>query len=525
MSSKYNKRDPSFLSTLGICFGILLLIYFEPLSYDNAIYQQMAREIYQYHRLPYVATWDQNFPGIIYMHYLAIRLFGLADTSVRIIDILLQLGFCAVLYKLCRIWLNDHTSAFTTILYASFFVAGGQSVYFERDGYAAMCCITSFYLLVREYHNSLYRIGNFLLASLLTGYALILKPTALLYAVPIAVFILFHFLKEDSVSKRLFRLVAFAIIVLLPIALVLQFYSGLPGGLKALYLATIRYNLDIYAGGRSGMREIALNLLRTGFLFPFAAYGAWLLYREKARIFLNPSFPKLSHWYYNIAIVITLSVVVIQGKFWQYQWMPFCIVVIPLAAIAIESIIQHAHRPVARHYALIGCIVLCSFIQMNPKSQASILFDITHRQPLFGDTYDFATLRPDFGVKAEHATLHYLDSIGVKNREVEICSIEPHLRLHFQHEALGAYGLLYPISQRTIGSTHNFPLTSYQREWQRAYFDTLRLNQPRFIVVSLASDYSGVDTILHLIPGFDSFFSSQYYQDTEFGSYKIYRHR
>jgi 4-amino-4-deoxy-L-arabinose transferase-like glycosyltransferase len=525
MSSKNNKQDTSFLPTLGICFGILLLIFFEPLSYDNAIYQQMAREIYQYHRLPYVATWDQNFPGIIYLHYLAIRLFGLADTSVRIIDILLQLGFCAVLYKLCRVWLAEHTAAIATVLYASFFVAGGQSVYFERDGYAMMCCITAFYLLVREYHHSSFRNSNFLLAAFLCGYAVLLKPTAALYVTPIAVFILLKESERYGMKKRIFRLAAFSIVAAIPIALVLLFYMGLPGGLRALYLATIRYNLDIYAGGRSGIREIAINLLRTAFLFPFAAYGAWLIYRRKEKRFFRLLSPRISSWYYFIALAATFITVVVQGKFWQYQWTPFCIVIIPLVAIAVESISGRIREPVTRHYTVVGCIILCSFIQMNPKSQSSILFDITHRQPLFGDTYDFASLKPDYGVKAERATLRYLDSIGVKDREVEICSIEPHLRLHFRHEALGAFGLLYPISQRPIGSTHNIPFTSYQREWQHGYFDTLRLNQPRFIVISLASDYLGVDTILHLIPGFDRFFSMYYFHDTAFGTYEIYQHR
>src|SRR5438309_1087096 len=182
MSSIYSVRDHYILPALGICFGLLLLIFFEPLSYDNAIFHQMAREIYQYHRLPYIGTWDQNFPGIIYLHYISIAIFGTADTTVRIIDILLQIGFCFIFYRLCRLWLTEYT----------------------------------------------------------------------------------------------------AVVASVPGLILFLFYAQIPGGLKALYFATIRFNLDIYVQHYSPFRDIEFNLLRTAFLFPFAAYGLWLLRNSKA---------------------------------------------------------------------------------------------------------------------------------------------------------------------------------------------------------------------------------------------------
>jgi hypothetical protein len=517
-------RVPYIVRTLAVCFGLLLLIFFEPLSYDNAIYQQMAREIIQYHRLPYLATWDQNLPGIIYLHYLAIWLFDTGDVSVRILDIILQLGFCTILYRVCRLWLNEHTAAIATVLYAAFYVSGGQSVYFERDGYAAMCCITAFYLLARTYERNTLHILGLIVSALLAGYSILLKPTAGLYVLWVALFLLVED-RKYALKTRIARLMSFLFIAAIPLSILLIFYASIPGGLNAIYLATVRYNTDIYAQGHSGLHEIIFNLIRTALLLPFAAYGVWIIYHGNADRNFNVIQSKIQQWYYYGALAATLTVVVVQGKFWQYHWMPFCILIVPLAAIAMETMTEHIQGPLLRHYALMGCIVLCSFIQMNPKSQTSLLYDVTHRLSPFGDTYDFASTQPDFGVKAERNTLRYLDSLGVKDREVEICSIEPHLRLHFQHESLGSYGLLYPISERTIGSNHNTPLTVYQRKWQHNYFDTLRKNQPRFIVISLASKYTGVDTILHLIPGFDNFFATQYVKDTAFGSYEIYRHR
>ncbi|HWF44149.1 MAG TPA: glycosyltransferase family 39 protein [Candidatus Kapabacteria bacterium] len=493
----------------------------------------MARELYQFHRIPYIGNWDHSPPGIIYLHFIGIWLFGTADTTVRILDIILQLGFCIVFYRLCRMWLSRHTSSIATILYAAFYVSGGLSVYFERDPYALMFCLTGFYLLARSYHSNILRMSGFIVAALLTGYSILLKPTAGLYAIWNGIFILLPYVESHSIGKRIARLVAFIIVAAIPLAVVLFFYASIRGGLEALYIAVIRFNLDLYVQMRSGSLDIALNLLRTALLFPFAAYGLWVLYRSQAqkeeppvKRYLDAFHRRIPAWFYYGALASAVAVSVIQGKFWRYQLLPVAILVMPLAAVTIETIVERFQRPLVRHYALIGCIVLCSFIQMNPKSQASLLYAITHRQSPFGDTYDFAkSTRQDYGVKAERRTLHYLDSMGVKDREVEIGSIEPHLILHFQHEALGAFGFLHRIELRTDGNFYGTAFTTYQREWQRDYMDTLRQNRPRFIVICRSTIYDAFGTVLHFVPGFDSFLSAQYVRDTAFGSYEIYRHR
>src|ERR1019366_2530731 len=69
-----NKRGPLFAGGLSafIMSGHLLL----PLGTDNSVYQSMALAFVRFGRLPYLGSWDENFPGIIPIHAVAIVLFG-----------------------------------------------------------------------------------------------------------------------------------------------------------------------------------------------------------------------------------------------------------------------------------------------------------------------------------------------------------------------------------------------------------------------------------------------------------------
>ena len=68
--------------------------------------------------------------------------------------------------------------------------------------------------------------------------------------------------------------------------------------------------------------------------------------------------------------------------------------------------------------------------------------------------------------------------------------------------------------------------TVYQREWQKAYVDTLQHAMPAFIIVADSMSFWAVPDFarfLHSLPGFDSLLAHTYVKDTAFGGYNIYR--
>src|SRR5205085_9736805 len=70
--------------------AMLALTIPKPLGFDNAMYQRMGIDLHDFGRIPYIGSWDQNFPGIFYIHYLIISAFGPSDLSVRWFDCLVQ---------------------------------------------------------------------------------------------------------------------------------------------------------------------------------------------------------------------------------------------------------------------------------------------------------------------------------------------------------------------------------------------------------------------------------------------------
>ncbi len=60
---------------------VLSLLFIEPFSFDNAVYPSIAADLLRQRRIPYLRSFDQNFPGIMLMHVLAITLFGAGDDA------------------------------------------------------------------------------------------------------------------------------------------------------------------------------------------------------------------------------------------------------------------------------------------------------------------------------------------------------------------------------------------------------------------------------------------------------------
>ncbi|HEY3874429.1 MAG TPA: hypothetical protein VGM92_03055, partial [Candidatus Kapabacteria bacterium] len=77
-----------------------------PLSGDNEIYQSMASDLFRFHALPYLGSWDQNFPGIVYMHWVSIVLFGNSAFGFQCLDLLVHVAMSVLLYRILRRWLN-----------------------------------------------------------------------------------------------------------------------------------------------------------------------------------------------------------------------------------------------------------------------------------------------------------------------------------------------------------------------------------------------------------------------------------
>jgi hypothetical protein len=517
-------HDRRLLLVLLVSIPMLALAFVKPLGFDNAMYQTMALDLYRYGKVPYIGTWDQNFPGIIYIHYLAILFFGTSDLSIRWFDTIVQLIFAGFLYRFWLRWLRPNTAALTAILYIAFYVSGGGLLLAERDVYAGMVIFVSIWLILRA-SQARSPFAWFAIAGLVCGLSMVLRPTGI---IPIAVVSGCLFFSSDGKWEwsQWSRALIFLLVSFIPLGFVLLYYASIPGGLEAFYFATIRWNLDLYAGVDNAPVMLGLQFVRRALLVPIAIY-AIVKRRELATFFSQ----KTSRWEMLLYISLSLAILataLVMRKYFDYHFSPFYMMLMPLASLGIELFAARFLRPLSHHYAIVLGVYSATFLAYVPKAPLAFGLALTMGQHPMDYVYAAQFPNPYWGAEAEWAVRRYLNSPTNRDGCVEICSFTTNLQLHLAREHVGKYIQLLALAYRLNPDENGPPAyTSYQQTWQRDYIDALRIEHPRFIILArnTSSFYlkDVYNDFLKYIPGFDSLLHSAYRYDTTFGGYQIFR--
>jgi len=122
---------------------------FDPIGYDQALYQYMAERVIAGDRL-YVDVWDQNGPGIVAIHWLSTRLVGSSPVALRLFDA----GWQA-LTLLALIGLAGRDGRCRTVgwiaagLYALSYYSMGYVHTAQREGFAVLPLLLMLHLVIR----------------------------------------------------------------------------------------------------------------------------------------------------------------------------------------------------------------------------------------------------------------------------------------------------------------------------------------------------------------------------------------
>ncbi len=489
---------------------ILSVTLLFPLGFDNDVYESMAWTLYAYHGLPYIASWDMNFPGIVFVHWASIALFGASDFGFRLFDFLVHIAMAAFFYRVLRHWLSPRAAIFGTLLFALYYAGGEWGLYGQRDTYASFFLLgaLAWFLPLRDHEKRVDVYG--FATGLFCGAALLVRPTYVFFGVSFLVL-----LWSAARSPRTIMLYLGGCI--LPLAAFLVPYAFVPNGIAQVYDSVVRFNLDVYS-----FVQVPVNLWSNGrapiYLFALAGAGFALRNSSRREVLL----------FLLLAASAILSPI-IMGKYFLYHFDPFVLLAIGFAAYTFDIVIGRRSVIWIQNVVAGGALLLFAYFYY-PRHMIKLFWGkmATSSAPLEA-TYEASYPQPQlYGLRAQQEVINFVNRNLMADKPVEYVSLFPSLRWRLARPEATRFTTVLPIASSTIFD--NVPSPGFIIDWQREFSDSIQQERPTFLItsntnVSWPFAHATADSALHSIPGFDRMIAERYRLDTVIQGFSIYRLR
>jgi hypothetical protein len=123
----------AFAFAMLAVLAILALTLTYPFNNDNALYAYMA-DLLLKGGLPYLGSWDQNFPGILLVHAPQILILGRSQLAFHIWDVLLQLVSAIYVYRIAERLGGKRSATLAAILSALYYACSDLAI--DQAGYS-----------------------------------------------------------------------------------------------------------------------------------------------------------------------------------------------------------------------------------------------------------------------------------------------------------------------------------------------------------------------------------------------------
>jgi hypothetical protein len=490
--------------TLLACAGILACTLTYPLNNDNALYAYMG-DLLLKGRLPYIGSWDQNFPAIVGVHAVQILIIGHSQLAFHIFDIVIQLIGSYFLFRIGSQLYDVRAGMLAAVLASLYYVQQGFWMAGERDTYVTVLLLASFYLALRK--------ERAFLVGVLAGLTFLFRPTYGLYPL---IFFLWHCFEGQRKTAILSNIAG----SILPTVLLIIIYV-LAGGLREFWDATILFNFKIYSGEGASfsfwepVRFYAISVIAVGI-------GAWYVWKQ------NRS--GLILW--AILLAASLLSLILLYRHSVYHYHPAMTLFILMSAIGWMKLTDLlAAKLNILKFELPIIIVLFFVLQtFRGNTIAHVLSDVAGgRIHSLEESYDRYEPSPMFGVRVQEAVGDYLKVHTHPNDTVQMFG--PYSYPQYRAGLLTAsrFQTLHAITMRGRGDT----LQQFQKDWRIEYLNVMRMNYPIYFIVCDAPEafrqyYGGRlgHEILHEdFLELGSWLDSNYYPETKIGAFTLYRRR
>jgi hypothetical protein len=463
-------------------------------------------------RLPYLGSWDQNFPGVLLVHVPQILLFGRSQLAFHIWDMLLQLVGAYYLFRLALRFGGREAAILAPILSAFYYVQQGLWMAGERDTYVSILLLAAVYNITNIY--SLRK--RALLSGLLVGLAMLFRPTYGVLLLPFVVYLIGLHEKKEGIN-----VVSGAILPVLGLTLVYV----LAGGLRQLFDATILFNTQVYIG--QGSVFSVWEPIRFYFpVIPFAVAGMWVLaQRDRSFAFLI-----------GLSFVACAASVVLLYRHSVYHYHPAMTIFLLVSAIGIGRALQllasklhtRSLRLAVTGAGIVMTLLFFSIQTLRGNTIKSVLFDLfAGKIYSLDEAYRHYEGSPDFGVHIQKTVGDYLNSHTLPGEPVQMFGPYSYPQYYSRTSTASRFQTLHALTMRKSGD----PLTQMQQSWRQEYLSDLQRVRPKYFIVCDAPEafrqfYGG--RLGHEILREDmvevgEWLRQNYLPDTVIGAFTIYR--
>lgn len=483
--------------------GMLLPLLLVPLNSDNDTYQAMALAMDRGRGLPYLGSWDQNFPGVVFYHWLSIKLFGLSDVAFRIVDLLNQLSITLITFAIARRYVSLKVAWVVVPLSIVFYLGYGFWMLGQRDAFATTWLLLALYLLLDERRIT----WHLLIAGAAIALATFIRPTLIVFAALVFVGQRDLRLLLRDVLMLGTGLVGTLVIAVLPWVLT-------PHGMREFVTATILFNREVYG---PNSREPLLDFFHVFTVFtPFYVLGlialCITLYAAQLRRL-------------GITVVLYFACgaigILAMAKFHVYHYAIYLPILGLLIAIGIDRFIPEKWKLTL---SVLFVIVTASYYY--PR-QAPLQFV---KGGMSGSAYERIANNiasyPELGREQESDVIHYLQSKKLQPSDVEFFLLWPGLQWRSGFVSDSRFTTTFALSME--GSNGQ---TEYQREWLYEVTQMLQSTRPRYVVsaigpshVFMFSRFSS-DSLLHCAQRLRDVIRENYELDTAIAGFRVYRSR
>lgn len=493
-------KAPLLLGLIVLLVLPILLLY--PFHVDVDIYRCVAVLVRSSSEPPVRAAFVANLPAIVWVHWLAIELFGNTVTGFRMFEWMWQGIAVVCLYAVCRLWFSESLSLVSCLLYAFVYVHGPTQFVGQPDCFVLLPILVGIWCFIWSQRSEGQRrwIG-LLLSGAAYGIATTFRPTfALLFPLPIVLF--YHWRKPRTYVELAVASAGFSIGLMLVVLPFAQSWDGL----QEMYREVVRYNADVYRNNFSMHGASWRSVLAAAMVL------VWLIVlyrsRRKEKAFLLAPERKNERRFLIGTFAALLLGVVSMRRLAGYHFIPFFALSTPVfVAIISESFAKRRGAFVA---VVVGMVLF-----LMPWTQVL--------QLIVAPTVSNSSGATESDSINETVSNYLLAHTGAADA-VEIAALEPKVRWRLPRPAATRFSFL----QVLVSRAPNGKFTWYQREWQQEYVAGLQSSHLKYYVIQyLAPSGPGPSSVdlFYQIPDLKKTIEDRYQLDTTLGPYLVYRQK